>query len=107
MQTFSVPSTVAAREIQRGYKKVFDKVKKTKRPVVVMANNTPQAAIISLKMLEEYNKLRSDQELFTIIDAIHAKNRDSDPDAVLKDVTETVEAVRQEMYEKEKAKSSY
>lgn len=105
MQTMSIPPTISARDIQRGYKKVFDSVKKTKRPVVVMANNTPQAAIISLEMLEDYNKLRSDQELFAIIDEIQAKNRNKDPDEVWEDVTQTVKEVRREMYEQEKTKS--
>lgn len=104
MQSYNIAPTISARDIQRGYKRVFDSVKKTKRPVVVMAKNAPQAAIISLEMLEDYNKLRSDQELFAIIDEIQAKNRNKDPDEVWEDVTQSVEEVRREMYEQEKAK---
>ena len=100
MQTFGVPPTVAARDIQRGYKKVFDTVKKTRRPVVVMANNTPQAAIISLEMLEEYNRLQAEQNAFAIIDGIRAKNRGKNAEKVFDDVTKLVEQVRQERYEK-------
>ncbi|KKS75476.1 MAG: hypothetical protein UV46_C0018G0015 [Candidatus Gottesmanbacteria bacterium GW2011_GWC2_42_8] len=72
-----------------------------------MTDNKPQAAIVSLDILEEYNKFKSDQELFSIIDKLQAKNRDKDPAKVLKDVTEVVEEVRRELYEKEKTKSSY
>lgn len=100
MQPFTLPSTVSARDIQRGYKKVFDTVKRVRRPVVVMANNDPQAAIISIDMLEEYNRLKQDEELFTIINEIWAKNRSKDPDEVLRDVTGDVEEVRQRIYEK-------
>lgn len=100
MQTFSVPPTVAAREIQRGYKKVFDRVKKTKRPVVVVANNTPQAVIISLEMLEEFNRLQAEQNAFALIDEIRAKNRRKNAEKVYNEVTKLVEQVRQERYEK-------
>jgi len=100
MQSFSIPPTIAARDIQRGYKKVFDSVKKTKRPVVVMANNTPQAAIISLEMLEEYNRLQAEQNAFALIDEIRAKNRGKNAESVYDEVTKLVEQVRQERYEK-------
>ena len=107
MQLYSIPLTISAREIQRGYKKVFDTVKKTKRPVVVMANNNPQAAIISLEMLEKFNQLEEEQKLWAAIDRIQARNADKDPNEVLKDVTETVEEVRRELYEKEKTTGSH
>ncbi len=100
MQPYSFPTTISARDIQRGYKKVFDRVKRVKKPVVVMANNDPQAAIISLDMLKEYNRLKQDEELFTIINEIRTKNRDKNPDEVLADVTGDVEEVRQRIYEK-------
>lgn len=99
MQNYSFPTTISARDIQRGYKKVFEKVKKTKKPVVVMSNNKPQAAIVSLDMLEEYNKIKEEQRLFEIIDEIQAKNTDKDFDEVYKDVTKDVEEVRQKIYE--------
>ncbi|MDO8429383.1 MAG: type II toxin-antitoxin system Phd/YefM family antitoxin [Candidatus Daviesbacteria bacterium] len=47
------PKTTSAREIQRNYKKIFDQVKKTKEPVVVMKNNKPQVAIVDFKHLED------------------------------------------------------
>ena len=99
MQTYSFPPTVSARKIQREYKKVFESVKKTKQPVVVMANNTPQAAIISLEMLDEYKKLQVERMLFEAIDRIQAKNANKDPQKVLRDVTTVVEEVRQKLYE--------
>ena len=50
---FTFPRTTTAREIQRNYRKIFDEVKKTKEPVVVMRNNKPEVAIIDAKQLEE------------------------------------------------------
>lgn len=99
MQTLSFPRTISAREVQRQYKRVFESVKKTKRPVVVMANNTPQGAIVSLDMLEEYNKMKEDQKLFKIIDEIQAKNTGKTEKEVWQDATEAVAEVRKKIYE--------
>lgn len=50
---FTLPNTTTAREIQRNYRKIFDMVKKTKEPVVVMKNNKPEVAIVDAKKLSE------------------------------------------------------
>lgn len=46
-------STISARQIQRGYKKVLEDANKSNEPIVVMANNKPLGAIISLDILEK------------------------------------------------------
>lgn len=46
------PRTTTVREIQRNYKKVFEQVKRTKEPVIVMKNNKPDVAIVDIKKLE-------------------------------------------------------
>lgn len=48
----SFPETTTAREIQRNYKRIFDYVNRTKKPVVVMRNNKPTVAIVDFKKLE-------------------------------------------------------
>lgn len=50
---FTFPKTTTAREIQRNYRKIFDEVKKTKEPVVVMKNNKPEVVIMDAKKLSE------------------------------------------------------
>lgn len=50
---FNFPRTTTGREIQRNYRKVFDLVKKTKEPVVVMKNNRPEVVIMDPKKLSE------------------------------------------------------
>ena len=50
---FTFPRTTTAREIQRNYRKIFDLVKKTKEPVVVMKNNKPEVVIMDAKKLAE------------------------------------------------------
>lgn len=47
-----MPKTVTPREIQRSYRKIFDEVKETQQPVVVMKNNKPEVAIVSIEKLE-------------------------------------------------------
>lgn len=46
-------NTISARQIQRGYKKVLEDANKSKEPIIVMANNKPLGAIISLDLLEK------------------------------------------------------
>jgi len=50
---FTFPKMTTAREIQRNYRKIFDEVKKTKEPVVVMRNNKPEVVIMDAKKLAE------------------------------------------------------
>ena len=46
-------NTVSARQIQRGYKKVLEDANKSKEPIIVMSNNKPLGAVISLDLLEK------------------------------------------------------
>ncbi len=50
---FTLPKTTTAREIQRNYRSIFDMVKRTKEPVVVMRNNKPEVVIVDAKKLAE------------------------------------------------------
>lgn len=50
---FNFPKTTTAKDIQQNYRKIFDDVKKTKEPIVVMRNNQPDVAIVDIKKLEE------------------------------------------------------
>jgi prevent-host-death family protein len=50
-------TSITPRDILRNYKNVFDKVKKTKQPVVVFSHKEPQVAIVSLDDLEKLQAL--------------------------------------------------
>lgn len=50
--------TVTTRDILRNYKKVFEKVKNTKQPVVIVSQKKPQVAIVSLDDLKELEILK-------------------------------------------------
>lgn len=60
--------TVTARDILRNYRKIFDKVKKTKKPAVVFAQKKPQVAIIPLDDLEKLRVLKNKQSTKSLLD---------------------------------------
>lgn len=100
MQTLSFPDTVSAREIQRSYSTIFSKVKRTNKPVVVMANNVPQAAIVSMKTLDKFNKMMQKEMAWEIIEQIRANNKDLDEEKEMDLITKEVKLVRQRRYGK-------
>lgn len=57
MLTF--PDVTSVRQIQRNYRQLFDKVRKTKRPLIVLRDNKPDVAIIDVKKLEELEAIDS------------------------------------------------
>jgi len=61
-------NTVTARDILRNYREVFDKVKKTKQPAVVISQKEPQVAIVSLDDLEKLRILQNKQSTKALLD---------------------------------------
>jgi len=49
-------NTISAKQIQRGYKQIFEQVQSDNKPVVVITNNKPVGAIISIHLLDILNK---------------------------------------------------
>lgn len=67
---------------------------------MVERRSKPVASVISP---EENQKLhRQKEEAWKTIQAVQERNADKDPDQVLAEVTEEVEAVRQEIYARER-----
>lgn len=62
------PVTVTARDILRNYKKVFDKVKRTKQPAVVISQKEPQVAIVPVEDLEKLRQLKNKQSTKALLD---------------------------------------
>lgn len=50
---FVLPKITTAKDIQKNYRKIFDEVKETGKPVIVMRNNQPDVVIMDPKRLEE------------------------------------------------------
>lgn len=59
---------ITPRDILRNYKKVFEKVKKTGQPVVVVSKKKPQVAIVSLDDLEELKGLKNKKSTKALLD---------------------------------------
>lgn len=56
---FVIPNLASSRDIQRNYRVLFDRVKKTKRPLLVLQNNKPDVAIIDVSKFEELEAVSS------------------------------------------------
>lgn len=67
---FNFPKTTTVREIQRNYKKIFEEVKKSKKPIIVMKNNKPDVAVIDVKILAGLEKRIEELELEDALNSI-------------------------------------
>lgn len=65
-----MPQTVSAKDIQRNYRKVFNLVKKTKKPVVVLTNNKPDVAIVDPEILNQLTQRIEELEMADALEAI-------------------------------------
>lgn len=65
-----MPDTVSVSDIQKDYRKVFDRVKRTKEPVVVLSNNKPDVAIVDYESLEKLRKESAERETKIALRAI-------------------------------------
>lgn len=95
----SLPATISARDIQRSYSKVFSEVNDSNEPVVVISNNKPQVAIISLKLLDELQRLLLSNKLLSKINKVRKINQNIDQDKALAEISEVVDEARQSLYE--------
>lgn len=67
---FTFPRTTTIRELQRNYKKIFEMVKRTKEPIVVIKNNKPDVAIVDVKALKDLDRKLEQLELADAIRSI-------------------------------------
>lgn len=65
-----MPRTVSVSDIQKKYRQVFDAVKKSKEPVVVLSNNKPDVAIIDYDSLEALRKIAYEAEIENTLRAV-------------------------------------
>jgi hypothetical protein len=72
-------NTVDARKIPHNYRRIFDQVQVTRQPMIVIANNRPQVAIVSLETLATLvptPSAHSAQMLCELLKGIHAGLKD-------------------------------
>ncbi len=61
---------VSVSDVQRDYRKVFDKAKTTKQTVMVMRDNKPDVAVIDAKVLAEKEKRLEELEIEDVLRAV-------------------------------------
>ncbi|MBI2028645.1 MAG: type II toxin-antitoxin system Phd/YefM family antitoxin [Candidatus Levybacteria bacterium] len=62
------PGIITTRQILRSYKEIFERVKKTKEPLIVVSKKKPQVAIVNLDDLEELKKLKNKRSTKALLD---------------------------------------
>lgn len=92
---------MSARDARANFSELLGLVYYTKQPVMVEKKGKPFAVLISP---EQYGELqREEQADWAALEELGRTNAREDPAEVLRDVTEVVEEVRQERYEREQA----
>jgi PHD/YefM family antitoxin component YafN of YafNO toxin-antitoxin module len=91
--------TISAQNATDNFADVLGQIAQTKEPIVVEDAGQTVAVIVSP---EDYRE-QAWQRIWATVDRIQERNADKDPDEVYRDVTEVVEEVRQERYERELA----
>lgn len=105
MTYLPILSTVSARELQRDYKSVFLKAKKTQEPIMVISNNKPQIIMLSPDTFKRYSDSLSRQELWETIASIQADNPSTNESEVKTDVLAAIKRVRMKTYGKSTRRS--
>jgi prevent-host-death family protein len=91
-------------EVRKRWSEVLNTVFRGRRRVILEKSGIPVAAIISPEDFETYQRLLAEREArFAVVDRIRERNADKDPAQVYRDVTEAVEAVRHERYDRRQA----
>lgn len=94
-----VTKRISAKEARDNFGDLLGSVHYGGQPVIVEKKGKPFAVMISPEDYERYQELARER-LFETIQEVRKANQGVDPDQVLADVTEVVEAVRQEEYER-------
>ena len=89
--------TMTMIDAQRDFGSLVKRVSKKETRVVVEDEGQPVAALVSPDDLDQLRRLDSYREdPWRVIDEIHARNRDKDPEEVERDVAEALAEVRKE-----------
>jgi len=91
---------MTASDARENFSELLQAVSRSDEPIVVERKRKAVAVVISPERFERYER-QINQRFREAVDEIRRRNADKDPDAVLRDVTEIVEEVRRERYERE------
>lgn len=92
--------TVSVRDARANFSELLGLIYYTKELVVIERKGKPFTVMMSPDEYERYKKV-VDKQFWKTAKEIQAKNADKDLDEVYRDVTEVVEEVRKQRYERE------
>jgi len=90
---------MSTREVRENFSEVIGSVYFTREPVVIERNGKPYAVLVNA---EEYERQQDEQrtraleDLASLVERIHERNADLDPESVYQNITSVVEEVRRE-----------
>jgi prevent-host-death family protein len=90
---------LSAEETQQSLPDLLDLVCNGEEPIIVERDGEPVAVLISPQQYDRYVAYLTER-FRKVVDELHALNADKVPDEIMRDVTEIVEEVRQERYER-------
>jgi PHD/YefM family antitoxin component YafN of YafNO toxin-antitoxin module len=90
-------------DVRANFDATLNTVRCEQQPVLIEEDGQPVAAILTPEQFEEWQAYAK-KLFFEAVRELQAANADKDPDEVYRDVTEIVEEVRQERYEREQQK---
>ncbi len=70
MNETTLPQMASVQELQRGYRKLLDSVKKTKEPLYLLRNNKPEVVILGLDKYEEMVEMTRKAEEADALEAV-------------------------------------
>lgn len=103
-----MPNRVTAKQARDNFTDILGMVYYGKTPVVVERKGRAFAVVVNPEEYEKYEKYKdaARKRIFEIIEEIQTANKGAEYEEVLKDVTDEVEKVRQEMYARRKQSKS-
>jgi PHD/YefM family antitoxin component YafN of YafNO toxin-antitoxin module len=91
--------TMTLQDASRDFATLVTTIDPTNETVIIDENGTALAVVLSFEEFQELSRERA----WAIIRQVQERNADKDPDEILREVTEIVEEVRQEQYDRERA----
>ena len=84
-------------DVQKDFRPLMNRVSKQETRVLVEEDGRPAAALVSPDDLDQLRRLDAyRRDPWSVIDEIHARNRDRDSDEVERDVADAIAEVRAE-----------
>lgn len=103
-----IPNRVTAKQARDNFTDILGTVYYGKQSVIVERKGRPFAVVVNPEEYEKYENYKeaARKRIFEIIEEIQVVNKGAKYEKVLKDVTDEVEKVREEMYARRKQSKS-